>query len=632
LSRARSIRLTRLSFTGTGKQTAAVDFGDGLSLVYGGSNAGKSYILKAVDYALGGSKLDGIRQSEGYESVFLSFVLEPDGIVVTTRRSLRGGDIEWFEGAADEGGVAGLRSNALKQKHGKARKSLSERLLLHLGIERASIAATQAGSLETFSLRHFMPFVLVTESRMLGDDTPLKQHSRSKPGADKNAFRFIMTGTDDSTIVKVATPVEQTASNAGKIELLESMIADADTRLARFSAESGEQGLLDEEALFNLGEAVAERQRGLDQLRADRRKTILDVDDVRDEASEIATSLARYGDLELTFQSDIRRLKAIEEGGHFLLRFNDQPCPICGAEPGDQHLVHEAGDLERQHQASVVEIAKVERDLKDLRELMVSLRAQLERLRGRERRLCEDLERWNAQIETNAPNEAALRRDYVSLQARADRERVRGELVLNRDTLQRQLDDLRKFKASRKKAEGITMGIASNVGHDLSMVVADVLNRWEFPGVEAVTWDPVRDDIQVNGWPRTQNGKGVKALLHSAVKVAVLLYCRQKSLPHPGFLFLDSPLLTYRGPMLYERYGAPDEVEQAISQSSLATRFYEHLSSLKDIGQFIVIENTDPPEGIGALAHVHVFSGENGVGRQGLFPPIARSQGARDKA
>jgi hypothetical protein len=602
-----------------------VDFGDGLSLIYGGSNAGKSFILKAIDYALGGSKLDGIRQSAGYESVYLSFVLEPDGLVVTVRRSLRGLDIEWFEGAADEAATAGLRPDLLKAKHGKALRSLSERLLLHLGIGRASFAATQAGSLETFSLRHFMPFALVTESRMLGDDTPLKQNSRSKPGADKNAFRFIMTGTDDSSIVRVATPVEQKASNAGKVELLESMIADADTRLSRLPAGSEEQGLLDEEALLNLGEAVAERQRGLDQLRADRRKTILDIDDVRDEASEIATSLARYGDLDLTFQSDVRRLKAIEEGGHFLLRFNDQPCPICGAEPGDQHLRHEAGDLERQHQASVVEIAKVERDLKDLRELMVSLRAQLERLRGRERRLGEDLDRLDAQIQANAPNEASLRRDYVSLQARADKERIRSDLVLTRDTLQRQLDDLRKFKASRKKAEGITMGIASNVGHDLSMVVADVLRRWEFPNVEAVTWDPDRDDIQVNGWPRTQNGKGVKAILHSALKVAVLLYCRQKSLPHPGFLFLDSPLLTYRGPLLYERYGVPDEFEQAISQSSLATRFYEHLSSLKGIGQFVVIENTDPPEGVASLAHVEVFAGENGAGRQGLFPPVARS-------
>lgn len=620
-----SIRLTRLSFTGAGRETAAVDFGVGLSLVYGGSNAGKSFILKAVDYALGGGRLDGVRQSAGYENVYLSFVLEPGGASVTIRRALRGGGIEWFEGASEEESTAGLRSESLKQKHGKASKSLSERLLHHLGIRRAMFAATQTGSLETFSLRHFMPYVLVTESRMLGDDSPLKQHSKSKPGADKNAFRFIVTGTDDSSIVKVATVVEQKASKAGKVELLEAMLADAEARIARLPAAPGEPEMLDEAVLVNLGEAVAERQRGLDQLRADRRKTLLDIDDVRDEASEIATSLARYSDLERTFQSDIRRLKAIEEGGHFLLRFDDQPCPICGAEPGHQHRAHETGELERQHQASVVEIAKVERDLKDLGELMVSLRAQLERLRGRERRLGESLDRLNASIETNAPGEASLRRDYVTLQARADRERVRGEAITSRDALQRQLDEVTKIRTTRKTADGITMGIASNVGHDLSMVVADVLRRWEFPGVEAVTWDSDQDDIQVNGWPRKQNGKGVKAILHSALKVAILLYCRQKSLPHPGFVFLDSPLLTYRGPLLYDRYGTPDATELALSQTSLATKFYQHLSSLKGVGQFVVIENTDPPDGIASLAHVQVFAGENGMGRQGLFPSVQRT-------
>ncbi|UVK49158.1 hypothetical protein BPNPMPFG_006880 (plasmid) [Mesorhizobium sp. AR07] len=130
------------------------------------------------------------------------------------------------------------------------------------------------------------------------------------------------------------------------------------------------------------------------------------------------------------------------------------------------------------------------------------------------------------------------------------------------------------------------------------------------------------DDIQVNGHQRRQNGKGVRAIYHSALKVAVLIYCRQKSLPHPGFVFLDSPLLTYRGPLLYEKYGELDSYEKQIVATPLGRRFYEHLSSLADIGQFIVVENTDPPSGIESLARVQAFAGENGDGRQGLFPSL----------
>jgi hypothetical protein len=38
----------------------------------------------------------------------------------------------------------------------------------------------------------------------------------------------------------------------------------------------------------------------------------------------------------------------------------------------------------------------------------------------------------------------------------------------------------------------------------------------------------------------------VKAILHAAVNVALLIYCRERNLPHPGIVVLDTPLLTYR--------------------------------------------------------------------------------------
>ncbi|UVK49844.1 hypothetical protein DBIPINDM_007921 (plasmid) [Mesorhizobium sp. AR02] len=633
MTSAPAMRLTRLSFTGKDKEVAAVDFARAVSLFYGSSNAGKSFILKAVDYILGsGDPFPGIEQSAGYEHVFLSFVLEPEGRPVTLRRSTRGGDIEWIEGASDEVSAASMPSEGLGTRHGKARKgatSLSEKLLGHLGVHDAKIAVTQAGKKDTFSIRNFMPYLLVDETSMLGDESPLRQHSRSMSGADKNLFRFIMTGMDDSSIVRVQNSNEAKTSKAAKAELLETMITEAEARIARFPESflidfvdgKGSDGVEDE-VLSSLGDTFAEAQTKLDRLRVDRRNLMIDIDDVRDEASEIDTSLMRYGDLEKTFISDIRRLKAIEEGGYFLLRFDDQPCPVCGAEPGNQHRPHEQGELERQHQASVVEIAKIERDIKDLRELIVSLTALIERLRGRERRLKETLDNIDAQIKAAVPQEASLRRGYLDLQSKFNQARLRSEAIAARDALQRQLDEVKKLKTSQGRAEGITMGIAPTVGHELSMVVADVLRKWEYPRVDGVVWNPETDDIQVNGHQRRQNGKGVRAIYHSALKVAVLIYCRQKSLPHPGFVFLDSPLLTYRGPLLYEKYGELDSYEKQLAATPLSRRFYEHLSSLAGIGQFIVVENTDPPSGIESLARVQAFAGENGDGRQGLFPSL----------
>jgi hypothetical protein len=57
-----------------------------------------------------------------------------------------------------------------------------------------------------------------------------------------------------------------------------------------------------------------------------------------------------------------------------------------------------------------------------------------------------------------------------------------------------------------------------------------------------------------------------------------------------------------------------------MAQLTLKDHFFEHLSAESSGSQFIVLENVDPPANIGDLAHVQMFSGEEGGGRRGLFP------------
>ncbi len=96
------------------------------------------------------------------------------------------------------------------------------------------------------------------------------------------------------------------------------------------------------------------------------------------------------------------------------------------------------------------------------------------------------------------------------------------------------------------------------------------------------------------------------------------MHCREKQLPHPGFLVLDSPLVTYRDP-LKSKGGPLSSDEERVKATSLKEAFFEHLNSIQDQGQFIVLENVDPPNGIEALAHVHRFTGVQGEGRTGFL-------------
>ena len=126
------------------------------------------------------------------------------------------------------------------------------------------------------------------------------------------------------------------------------------------------------------------------------------------------------------------------------------------------------------------------------------------------------------------------------------------------------LDSLAALKPSRS-ADRPKVGVTSTAAHDFSQCVSQVLKDWHFPGNCHVSFDDTTYDLKIDGKLRRDNGKGVRAITHAAFKVALLLFCRKNNLPHPGFLVLDTPLLTYRDPIT-SRYGELEAMNRRSSR------------------------------------------------------------------
>lgn len=616
-----SFRLAHLTFTGPDLEPIGIEFCDGLTIVYGGSNAGKSYSLKVIDFLLGGNPPGVLIQGEKYEEALLGLKFS-DGTAKTLVRSRRGGAITLYDGLAPDGNLAGRTGTPIGADHGKSKKgSVSELLLESIGIVNAKVAETENAKLVPFSLRHFMPYLAINEDRMFTSDSPTLISPKNPPTLNKNVFRFILTGQDDSKVATVPNEAAIKASNSGKVELLEELIAELDRGLEGVDLQGIEQQR--DRLAQRLESSEAELgaiQSDLDTARAERRDLLDSLEADRAQRGQLEAMQARFLELKETYLTDIRRLEAIEEGGFLLQRFEDQPCPMCGALPGDQHLPHELGDLDRQQATAQAEIAKIRRDLVGLEAALSSIVADIAgtdfridytevAIRGKE-----------GSINRLRPQEAASRTAYQTMSSEVARLDRHLEMRDQRSALSVRKDAIAAMKVGRQKAEGLIIGIDGPTGHKFAQAVKDVLVAWNYPGIEAVTWDSQLQDIAINGRPRGENGKGVKAVFHSAFVVALMIYCRQNRLPHPGFVVLDSPLVTYRKPIHYKRHGALEADERQLAETSLDDAFYRHLASLGDIGQVYVIENNDPPAAAVAGAKVHVFSGETGSGRQGLFP------------
>ena len=145
------------------------------------------------------------------------------------------------------------------------------------------------------------------------------------------------------------------------------------------------------------------------------------------------------------------------------------------------------------------------------------------------------------------------------------------------------------------------------------MTVANILQQWDFPGATDVHFNEKTKDVVIGGRPRGSRGAGLCAITYAAFVLALFEFCRSRTMPHPGFVILDSPLIAYKEPM------ADDE---DITATDLKPRFYEQLERFSGEQQIFVIDNTDPPPEY-AVRGIH-FTANEKIGRYGLFPPVKR--------
>jgi len=181
-------------------------------------------------------------------------------------------------------------------------------------------------------------------------------------------------------------------------------------------------------------------------------------------------------------------------------------------------------------------------------------------------------------------------------------------------TLQRRIDERRGRKAGACRRRGTFIRscsyISKSVLRDFSITVGDILQQWHFPGATDVYFDEKTKDVVIGGRPRGSRGAGLCAITYSAYVLALFEYCRSRSIPHPGFVILDSPLIAYKEPM-------PDD--ENITSTDLKPRFYEHLEKFSGEQQIFVIDNTDPPPAY-ASKGIH-FTANESSGAMGYSRP-----------
>jgi hypothetical protein len=609
------MQLRFLLVSGPKSRPAVVEFGPGLNVIYGGSNTGKSHILRLIDYCLGASKPpEPIIEQAEYDLAHLGVALD-DGSEKTLVRALKGGDIKVIDGLVRDRPDQ-KQGVSVSARHG-ANASLSKVLLAQLGATGSRVQTNASGATRELSYRDLERFALVNETKIQEATSPILSGQYVTKTVETSVFKYLLTGVDDSALDLAKPDSDQPLRQAAQLELLDQQIRELDREITEADQDHEQLAQLDlslDEQLaqsFSVQEAT---ERDYRVLTAQRRQLRREHEEIQDRLDEIDTLQARFALLDQHYSSDQERLASAIEAGTLFALEDGQVCPICGAE-ANHHRPEFAcdGNVEEIVEAAKAELAELGGRAAELKLTMQGLAEEREELRERAHEILLEHASLQTDILREVPSVQIVRTQTNTVIARKLTVQKGLDLVRRRDRLILQRGELGVVPGYDSSTIVAAQSLDGAVLDEFSQVVETELKSWDFPNARRVFFDLPKMDISVAGKPRSSNGKGVMALLHGAFSIGLMRFCRDRRRAHPGFLVLDSVFVTYKD---------PDGLEDvAIQNTPLKDKAFAAFATLSDAYQLIVLDNVDVPEWLAVQSRCVHFTGQPSVGRAGFFPP-----------
>lgn len=605
------LRLRHLTFIGTNVPPATIEFGPAVTLVRGPSDTGKSFIVDSIDFMMGANSLKEIPEREGYSTVLLGIDL-PDGTVITLSRSVSGGNFGVYFSDVRVGPL-GVPETTLSPKHNPASEvNISRFLLQAIGLDGRRVRKNARNETDTLSFRNVAHLCVVDETQMQADIPPALTGSYVTKTKELSVLKLFLQDEDDSGLVPVESKSEVAKLGKAKVgvidrllEELEAQLSDTPeeselrTQLSRLTASIHEEG----DAATGMAEQRAALMRQLSELQQK-------IADYNLESSEMRALKGRFSILLQRYTSDLARLATVKETRTLLGYFAPGVCAFCGADPAHQHRNTECEDTTTDFGAAVAEQSRRTRILaEDLEASLSDLDDRREELAG-------------LMVETKANRDelrVALAQFDESLAAKHSDLRA---LVEKRSAVERslslydQVETLEKMKRviedeSTAETASAAASVTLRAQREFSLELTQRLTAWGYPNADEVRYDAASQDVIAGDQLRSAHGKGVRAILHAAFTVSLLNYCAQREVPHPGFVILDTPVLTYRPP-------DHDPLDEGEPPKQLVDSFYRDIQR-QVAGQIIVMENTNPSDALDEQTVDVVFTAAS-HGRYGFFP------------
>lgn len=589
--------IQKIIVTGLEKTDSVIELSNGLNIIYGPSNTGKTYIVKCIDYMFGYDK-EPIDISMGYQHIEI-IVKTMNGILKMKRKI---GENKIQVDSTDPNISSGKYSTKASQKNYD--KTINSVWLSLIGInEMHLVIKNENYNKQILSWRTFSHMFMLTETKIIsGHSVILSEHKISNT-AEISSLIFLLSGQDFSeTESKDSKEIKEAKKNAIK-EYINKELFKLSERNQKLLNQLEQLPNVDiETEMKEIIANVTKHEKMINDAINKNQEILAQLYKKNESLSECNILLDRYNELTTQYTADLKRLSFIVDGEVNYNKSLLTKCPFCDSKVTikENHNYIESAKFEYK---------KIKMQAKDLENALQALIVEKDTLEREIKILIENRESTEKLIELKLkPQLDVLSEKLLLYKMIVERKKeidILKELVKQKqsDIIKNELNEESELKF--KVREHIDYNFINILSND----VFSFLKQGKYSNLLTVTFEKASMDIIINGKKKGSNGKGYNAYFNSVVAIILSRYMKEQAKYSPNFLVLDSPILSLK------------EEEMKKPSETMRYSLFENIVRNQNGIQTIIIENEIPDIDY-KNTNIIRFTKEKNNGRYGFLMDI----------
>lgn len=593
-----SFYIEKIIVTGSGKTDSIIELSNGVNIIYGPSNTGKTYIVKCIDYMFG-SEREPIDISTGYQ--YIKIIVRTQCGTITMSRKIGENKIEV---SSNDNNVP-TGKYATKASRTNYDKTINSVWLSLIGINDLHLVISNENyKKQILSWRTFSHMFMLTETKIISEYSAILSGRDTSNTAVIASLIFLLSGQDFAeTETKDTKEIKEAKKNAVKAYINKELFRLSE-RNQELLAQLKENPNIDIAVeIEKIMAEISTNEKRINSSIEENQKILAQLYEKNENLSECNVLLNRYDELTTQYNADLKRLNFIVDGEANLNASFSTHCPFCDGEVVVKKNQNYIDAAKSDYKKIKLQAKDLESASKELRSEKLSLEQEIGTLMAKKKSIEELIEKELKPQVFNLKEKLSTYKDAIECQKEIDILKKLSEQK-TADMIENDTDEESELKFKVKEH------LDYSFINELSNGIKSFLENCNYDNLLSVIFNKADMDIVINGKKKSSNGKGYNAYFNSVVAIVLSRYMESKAKYSPDFLVLDSPILSLK------------EKETKKPSETMRNTLFENIVNNQKGIQTIVIENEILEINYKDANIIH-FTKEKNNGRYGFLLDVA---------